>query len=128
MNDSRQTGRLCDSFDRDIRTYVALLQDIDAAQRHTVRYSPSIQERLDEGTNSVVSACRILEQEMGGDNERIADAYDSTGYDWFLDWKFVQRTEPEVLNLLDQIGINGDAVTTSRDQSGIILFCVITRR
>lgn len=57
-----------------------------------------------------------------------AEAYDETDYDWFLDWQFVQRTEPEVLDLVDNLGMGVDTVTTTRDQSGIILFCVITRR
>ncbi|MDZ7700094.1 MAG: hypothetical protein U5R49_25265 [Deltaproteobacteria bacterium] len=56
------------------------------------------------------------------------NAYDKTQYDWICDWQFVQRTKPEVLDLLDNLGIGVDMVTTTRDQSGIILFCEITRR
>jgi extracellular factor (EF) 3-hydroxypalmitic acid methyl ester biosynthesis protein len=57
-----------------------------------------------------------------------AEAYDKTMYDWGCDWQFVKRTEPEVLDLLDDLGIGADMVTPSRDQSGIILFCAITKR
>jgi len=55
------------------------------------------------------------------------DAYDKTVYDWICDWQFVQRTETQVFDLLTDIGIRNQDVTTSRDKSGIILFCEITK-
>lgn len=56
------------------------------------------------------------------------DAYDKTGYDWFLDWQFIQRTERQVFDLLGESGIRDVAIAVSRDASGIILFCVITKK
>ena len=79
---------------------------------------------------------RLLTAQMGllkDDGKMIlafkdCDTYDKTGYDWFLDWQFIQRTERQVFDLLVDSGIRNDAVAASRDASGIILFCVITRK
>ena len=56
------------------------------------------------------------------------DTYDKTVYDWICDWQFIERSERQVFDLLGDSGIRDDALAVSRDASGIILFCVITRK
>ena len=56
------------------------------------------------------------------------DTYDKTVYDWICDWQFIERSERQVFDLLGDSGISEDALAVSRDASGIILFCVITKK
>jgi extracellular factor (EF) 3-hydroxypalmitic acid methyl ester biosynthesis protein len=48
------------------------------------------------------------------------EQYDHTPYQWHLDWYFYQRTHEEALKLFSQAGIDVDAMTTTKDETGII--------
>ena len=49
------------------------------------------------------------------------ERYDSTPYQWHLDWHFLQRTEQDVYQLFDAAGFDVNCIETTRDDTGIIL-------
>jgi extracellular factor (EF) 3-hydroxypalmitic acid methyl ester biosynthesis protein len=53
--------------------------------------------------------------------------YEKTAYDWFVDWKFVQRSADQVFQLLEQIGIQSEKITTQWEPSGTIIFFQISK-
>ncbi len=51
--------------------------------------------------------------------------YDTADYHWHLDWDgFFQRTEEDVVHLLQKAGIPVTSLSTSREESGVIIFFV----
>ncbi len=48
------------------------------------------------------------------------EQYDHTPYQWHLDWFFYQRTVQDVLDLYEKAGIDTNAMTLTRDTTGII--------
>lgn len=47
--------------------------------------------------------------------------YEKVEYQWLMDWHFLQRTESDCLDLLEQSGFDVDQLETSRDETGVIL-------
>jgi SAM-dependent methyltransferase len=57
------------------------------------------------------------------------ERYETLDYHWLVDWSaFLQRTRKESRELLAQAGIPGDAVSSERDDSGVIIFYVVTKK
>jgi SAM-dependent methyltransferase len=57
-----------------------------------------------------------------------AGRYRSQEYHWIVDWDgFLQRTTADFERLLAEAGIARDAVTESRDSTGVIIFYMITK-
>jgi SAM-dependent methyltransferase len=57
------------------------------------------------------------------------DRYETLDYHWLVDWSaFLQRTRKESRALLAQAGIPNDAVSAERDDSGVIIFYVVTKK
>jgi SAM-dependent methyltransferase len=58
-----------------------------------------------------------------------AARYRHLDFHWFADWTgFLQRTEKEFLAILDNAGIPDTAIREERDDTGIILFYLITKQ
>lgn len=54
--------------------------------------------------------------------------YNTFIYHWLIDWNgFLQRTEEQMGELFRQAGIPGTAIATSREQSGVIIFFVVSK-
>jgi len=47
--------------------------------------------------------------------------------DWFCDWKFVARDEPDLVGLVKESGIEGFALKTLREDAGVIFFLIIEK-
>jgi hypothetical protein len=57
------------------------------------------------------------------------ERYEPLDYHWLLDWSaFLQRTQKESRGLLSEAGIPDDAVSAERDDSGVIIFYVVTKK
>jgi SAM-dependent methyltransferase len=71
---------------------------------------------------------------LSGNGTLIAAFKDATRYrhqdfHWLVDWTgFLQRTEKEFLAILDNAGIPAPAIREERDDTGIILFYLITKQ
>ena len=50
-----------------------------------------------------------------------AQRYDKVEYQWLMDWHFLQRRESDCLRLLEQAGFDMSRLTSSRDETGVIL-------
>ena len=58
-----------------------------------------------------------------------ADQYRHQDFHWLVNWDgFQQRTEKEFLSILDQAGIPRSAIKEERDETGIIIFYLITKK
>ena len=58
-----------------------------------------------------------------------AARYRHLDFHWLVDWTgFLQRTEKEFLAILGNAGIPGSAIKEQRDDTGIIIFYVITKQ
>ncbi len=58
-----------------------------------------------------------------------SDRYDTADYHWTVDWDaFYQRTADESRKLISAAGIPDEAVSVSRDATGVIIFYSVTRR
>jgi hypothetical protein len=57
-----------------------------------------------------------------------AERYRSQEYHWIFDWDgFLQRTEEDFRNILFEAGIPDTSISEVREDSGIIVFYVITK-
>ncbi len=57
-----------------------------------------------------------------------AERYTSQEYHWIVDWDgFLQRNESDFKNLLYQAGIPESAISQTREETGVIIFYVITK-
>ena len=58
-----------------------------------------------------------------------AEKYRHQDFHWLIDWTgFLQRTEKEFLSILDTAGIPLSAIREERDDTGIIIFYLITKQ
>jgi len=58
-----------------------------------------------------------------------AEKYRHQDFHWLIDWTgFLQRTEKEFLSILDTAGIPQSAIREERDDTGIIIFYLITKQ
>ncbi len=58
-----------------------------------------------------------------------AEKYRPQDFHWLIDWTgFLQRTEKEFLSILDMAGIPRSAIREERDDTGIIIFYLITKQ
>lgn len=58
-----------------------------------------------------------------------ADRYRHQEYHWLFDWTgFLQRTEEEFWKIFSDAGIPFSSVTESREESGVIVFYVISKK
>jgi len=57
-----------------------------------------------------------------------ADRYRSQEYHWIADWDgFLQRTEKDFVRILGEAGIPAQAMTMTRDRTGVIIFYRATK-
>lgn len=93
-----------------------------------IAYSVGLFDYLsDRQLAGVVSGMRRLLRDDGALYLAFKDMnrYDKTDYQWLVDWFFFQRTEEDVRALLADAGCPDEDVAIARDDTGVILNCVV---